>query len=1046
MPLDYQIQQAQFRVGLQEGEDPRALKLGTLLRAENLVWKKGGRLERRRGVDLVRSIPGAAHMIDLGGEIGYAFGKLVLDKDGGQIPGYYSPIEIDRVSESRPARGVYGARVARTDAHEIVVWSHGDPYSDSTGKNLFAQVTWPSGREAAAIPIVSDGSSQIPLEVYAFGSDYIVIAQSGTATGSITMYQVNPTANTVTTVGILLQGSFGVNGYSAARCCDAGGSVVILNTLHTSGAVMLDVFSAAGARIGSRQTVETGNAAAGCHCIGYDARFATNLVYLGWVLNGGAFHGCAFDISTATLGAVKTIHAAMAGLVVSINQVAISVTQDGTGLAAFDIHHASVNPPAATSTGVVTLPVDETCTPDETRKYATFGVEMVSEPIFFGTDMYLVCADNRFFANKRTTSTYLVKVPFETPTISASVSSDYSSYGDPCLIIAAHPHSYAAKIHHADGVCFGVGCVSRAVPIYQSDLPHYNRARFVIPFATQSGNQGVTLSGYRLWDIREANWTRNQGPVVNMGGDTVLRAGVLTACDKSFLFDYGFGSSPALVASAIAGGSVANGTYITAGSYEYLSKNLRYRSDLSNVVTVTTSAGVNTIKSAIMRAGPGNKQPSTGIGYGESAYPQTSVKTYRSTVGGSQLFKLTLEPASTMVLACACQSADVVIDTAADSSIGVSTLDAAVTLDSQPEAYTSGGVLGDIQPPYFYFFCSAIGRMWGVQPSSREVWFSKRFDDDFSTAPGFCTAFRLQFDFVVTGIGALDDRAVFFGEDEIAVVSGSGPSVTSAGNDFNPQRLQSDVGCIDPESIVTTPDGIIFRSRRGIMILTRGLSVEPLGRPIQDVSDTYPRHLSSALVAKDNEVRLAMASEDLSDGVVAVYNYEQKQWTTFLYPFVVKQIVTIDGDVYLMSKDGDVYQESDETGLDAGTWTPYGFGTAWISAAGPIGFQSVRRFALLGETFSDHHLRVSVYHDGEETPSRVIEVESLEMLTSIRSMNDMQFHVGKRAKCNMMRFDLTIDPPDAGEMGSAKGVCFSAFAIEVGIKKGLRGRTKEIKR
>jgi hypothetical protein len=555
----------------------------------------------------------------------------------------------------------------------------------------------------------------------------------------------------------------------------------------------------------------------------------------------------------------------------------------------------------------------------------------------------------------------------------------------------------------------------------------------------------ASLVGFRTWDISETDWTRSQGPIVKVGGDTVIRAGVLSVCDGSNVFDYGFGASPTLTEKLAAGGAVVAGTYISAVTYEFASKNLTYRSDLSNVFTMSTSGGNLTIEMAAMRIGPSNKQPANGVGYGDSAFPKLSIKSYRSTIGGSELFERTIAPTYNMAISSLCQSADVFSDTRKDSEIEGGS-GRHVNLSSRPGAYTNDGVLGDIQPPYFAIFTSSIGRLWGVQPGGREVWFSKRFDDDFSFAPGFVTAFRLQFDFEPTGLADLDDKIVIFGREKIAVVAGQGPTVTSGNNDFSPQYVQTDAGCTDPNSIATTPDGVIFRSVRGLMILTRGLTIERIGRPVQDLVDAYPLHISSALVAKDREVRLVLATEDGSAGVVLVYNYEEKQWTTLRYPFVVKQILPIGDDVYLMSKDGDVYKESDTDACDAGVWTSPFFETAWISANGPIDFQAVRRFALMGQAFSDHHLHVEISFDYEAEPYRVIEVDSLEMLTMARELDDLQITIGKRRKCNAIRFLVRIDQPDAGEYSTSKGVSFSAMGIEVALKKGLRSRPKGIKR
>jgi hypothetical protein len=1030
--IDYQLQQAQFRTGIQEGEDPRALKLGTLLRAENFAWRKGGRLDRRRGLIYTQYITPSGQIFDLGnGKIACSIGKNVLDSEGNTIAGYFPNIDVKKVSESRPTRGTYGARVAVGSSTSCVVWAQGDPLSSNgagggTG-NTFAKISWSSGRESPAV-IIGAG---IPLEVFEDGADYVIVVQR-TTPNNITLYRISKATNLVTVAPVLITGA---TGYAAAR--KIGSQVFCLYSNGTN--VNIANFDFNGTALGILTTIRSTNTGPTQHCIGYDERYSADLVYFGWIYQNAAFEARSYSVSGNTLGTVRVVQAAIA-TTEKITQIAISVMPSG-GMAACDTFGSTAISTPTPTGGLITVPIDNDCLPDNTRKHITFGVEMVSEPIYFGSDAYIAAADNRFWNNApRTTSTYLLRIPSEATTLTAAVSADYTAY--PYAMIPGHPHDYAAKIAHVDGACSGFGTLARAVP-----LDGYT-SRFIFPFmieATGVAGAAAILTGYRVVDIVEPIfWFRPPRPFVNVGGDVVIGAGVLSSCDGANVFDYGFAASPAMACVPVTtGGAVATGTYINASSYEFLSRNLKYRSDLSNVVTVTTTSATSSIRGATMRMGPSNKQPANGVGYGEAAFPQISVKRYRSTIGGSTLFKLTLEPGFNMLIGAVCQSADVLPDVRADNSVDGA---GSVVLATRPEAYTNGGVLGDIQPPYFSCFVAAMGRLWGSQPSGREVWFSKRFDDDFTVAPGFVTAFRLQFDFVISGLGTLDNRLVIFGESAIAVVEGNGPTITSGNNDYAPQRLQTDVGCIDANSIVTTPDGIMFRSRRGIMLLDRGLSLTRIGRPIQDIADAYPIHMSSALVSKDSEVRFSMVNRDYTAGIVAVYDYEEKEWSTFTYPFMIKQIVAIGSDVYMLDKDGYVYVESDTTGLDNNVWSSQVLDTAWISANGPIAFQSVRRFALMGECFSNHHLKVEIFHDYETDPARTIDVDASQVLTSVRSLNDLQLHVGKRAKCNAVRFRITVDPPDAGEMGNAKGVSFSALAVEVGIKRGLRGRTKEIKR
>ena len=59
MPLEFQLAQHPFRFGLAEGTEPHQVQPGTLTTAENVVWKKSGKIEKRFGISaLAASVVG----------------------------------------------------------------------------------------------------------------------------------------------------------------------------------------------------------------------------------------------------------------------------------------------------------------------------------------------------------------------------------------------------------------------------------------------------------------------------------------------------------------------------------------------------------------------------------------------------------------------------------------------------------------------------------------------------------------------------------------------------------------------------------------------------------------------------------------------------------------------------------------------------------------------------------------------------------------------------------------------------------------------------
>ena len=82
--LDFQLVQAPFRFGVDEGTDPKQVPFGTLLTAQNVVWEKSGRLQKRQGTTTLTtsvvddgSISSASRLITRGSELALTNGSKI---------------------------------------------------------------------------------------------------------------------------------------------------------------------------------------------------------------------------------------------------------------------------------------------------------------------------------------------------------------------------------------------------------------------------------------------------------------------------------------------------------------------------------------------------------------------------------------------------------------------------------------------------------------------------------------------------------------------------------------------------------------------------------------------------------------------------------------------------------------------------------------------------------------------------------------------------------------------------------------------------------
>ena len=227
--------------------------------------------------------------------------------------------------------------------------------------------------------------------------------------------------------------------------------------------------------------------------------------------------------------------------------------------------------------------------------------------------------------------------------------------------------------------------------------------------------------------------------------------------------------------------------------------------------------------------------------------------------------------------------------------------------------YTVGGVLAADPWPSFTAMVATSDRVFAISAESTgTVFYSKQFEEFI--APEFSASLIVSLgdERELTALGRLDDKIVIFEANEIHILYGTGPDNTGSGQDFALHHISSDVGCIDPKSVIETPQGLIFLSARGFHKLDRSMSVSFLGGPVEDMA-RFIKVDAATLVATEGEVRFAVRQDPdfpspleagpdpdvnfLDDGIIRpprpkfsnvlpanaalVWNYERNAWSVF---------------------------------------------------------------------------------------------------------------------------------------------------------------------
>jgi len=279
--------------------------------------------------------------------------------------------------------------------------------------------------------------------------------------------------------------------------------------------------------------------------------------------------------------------------------------------------------------------------------------------------------------------------------------------------------------------------------------------------------------------------------------------------------------------------------------------------------------------------------------------------------------------------------------------------------------YTTGGVLDNNPPPPCSLIASYQNRLFIAGLDNKNlIQYSKITPPDQKDYPvGFSDTFTIELDQAggdITALVPLDDKLIIFKEKQIYYINGNGPNNLGQGATYiEPQLITTDVGCNNANSVVTMPNGLMFKSDKGIYILDRSLQVNYLGAAVEDFNDLT---ISSSILLNDvNQVRFIT-----EDGVALVYDYYFNQWSTFTnYEGVDCDI--FGGKLVLLRSNGYVQRENTSSFLDENDGenlhVPLVLETGDLSFAGLNGFQRVYRAHIVGEYKGRHNTVVSFAYD-----------------------------------------------------------------------------------
>ena len=525
--------------------------------------------------------------------------------------------------------------------------------------------------------------------------------------------------------------------------------------------------------------------------------------------------------------------------------------------------------------------------------------------------------------------------------------------------------------------------------------------------------------------------------------DIFIQCGGLNSYDGSGTSEFGFYTVPNFcVKATVSGGSVAAGqySYIVVWAFTDASGRIHYsRTSLPRTITVA-STGYVTVQMNVPTV--------------TNRYDKCEALIYRTTSGGTQYSLVTRLNISTAAGTTTSPDNEVYIsysDTNADSYLA-----------SLPLLYRQPGTAGTALDRYhpLHNQCAIRHKDRVFYSLNNTVYYSS-FNVD-----GEGTWFNPAFSFevpggsgVITGLGSMDGTLVIFKRDSIYLVDGDGPPENGGnGTEYSPpRRIHSEHGCIHTGSIVPTPDGLMYRSIRGIELLTRNFSVEFVGLAVSKSTQLWDGTKGGGY-DRVNSRAYFNVYETAGGGTYGtiVYDTRFNTWTKQTYtdgtnPSSIWDCSFLEstdtfgrktGKFYLLAQDSlnglnQILYEDNTTKCDnysgSEIFVPWTIETGWCRGPSKIDRVRVSDVTVLGRQLTNHNLKCQFYSNYDRSTATTIKTFTAADTAIVPE--EMEFQPSKEA-VQSMKFKITTETPT---VNTTKGVGTQLELHGITVRIGLRG-------
>lgn len=298
-------------------------------------------------------------------------------------------------------------------------------------------------------------------------------------------------------------------------------------------------------------------------------------------------------------------------------------------------------------------------------------------------------------------------------------------------------------------------------------------------------------------------------------------------------------------------------------------------------------------------------------------------------------------------------------------------------------------------------------------------------------------------------ISQVNGVPVVFKERAIYAIEGQGTlNNRNTDSPYQVRQLSSDVGCTEPRSVLSTADGVYFKSAKGIYRLGQNLVPEYIGAFVEAYND---RGITGAAIVPDTNQCVFLTD----DGIALMYDYFYSKWSVYTNHGGNGLAASRSGFAYLRT-DGQLFirdAAAPDSRLHTDAGVPYSL--RWRT---PIrldksiqGAWIARKLMGIGEYKSPHELEVRVFRNREAWPRQIIRWQPDERMGRTIWGGDTIWGEdtvwGGTPRANEYSFDFkfkarknsTIDIEVSDVPGSPPGASYeiTELALEVWYQPGL---------